>query len=66
VFDASAGEESDAGRLAVRQLGQRGIRRRHAQRFCAGEKAEDLDVVRRAFAGEGVMREREMNRPARL
>ena len=66
VLDAGAGEKSDTRAVAIRKLGQRRIRRRHAQRFCAREKAEDLDVVRRAFAGEGVMREREMNRPARL
>ena len=68
VLDAGAGQHGDADVAAVR-IGEQSQRRfglRQAQRLRAREEARDLAVVRRAFAGERVVRQREMHRTARL
>ena len=66
VLDPGADQKGDAPALGIGDELQRRLRRPHAQGPRVGEEGLHLDVVSRAFAGEGVMGQREMNRPTRL
>ncbi len=68
MLDAGAGQDGNAGLAAarIREQRERRFGRLPAQRLRLGEEAADLDVIRRAFAGERVVHQREVHRPARL
>ena len=68
VLDAGAGENGDTALCSrfIRKQPQRRFGGLHAQPPRMREEAGDRDVVRRAFADERVVREREVDRPARL
>ena len=68
MLDAGAGQDGDPAGAAVRfgEQSQRRFRLRQAERPRVREEACDLGVVHRAFAGQRVVRQREMHRAARL